>query len=382
MRACAAFACLVLMLGQSVHAQVQSPPPVITDPAAHPPRTPAPHVGTTPSDVMPSDVMPPPPIVEGVVGGSMVPDGEAPWMAEIFKSTPYDRETRKEDHVEERLHNGSSEFLDRRQPWDIAHICGAVLIAPNWVLTAKHCITDVPAKHAGDPITFFRANRRIRVGTYAIGEGVGTICPPTQVIPHRGAADIALIRIERATCTTGMAAQTPTAAPIAAVAARNAFTPQTRLAVYGWGMIRKRTADAMAFVVNDLPKDDTAEFLDPESPFLQVGTPLYFVPPKACLATPGYAGFVRPDMICAGVASGKIDQCNGDSGGPLMQRGSGSSAPVLVGIVEGGDGCGLAHTPGVYVYVPAYRDWIARTIGRGSLRKGRAILAAAGRKTT
>ena len=166
------------------------------------------------------------------------------------------------------------------------------------------------------------------------------------------------------------------------VAARNAFTPQTRLAVYGWGMIRKRTADAMAFVVNDLPKDDTAEFLDPESPFLQVGTPLYFVPPKACLATPGYAGFVRPDMICAGVASGKIDQCNGDSGGPLMQQGSGSSAPVLVGIVEGGDGCGLAHTPGVYVYVPAYRDWIARTIGRGSLRKGRAILAAAGRKTT
>ena len=103
---------------------------------------------------------------------------------------------------------------------------------------------------------------------------------------------------------------------------------------------------------------------------------------RACLATPGYAGFVRPDMICAGVASGKIDQCNGDSGGPLMQQGSGSSAPVLVGIVEGGDGCGLAHTPGVYVYVPAYRDWIARTIGRGSLRKGRAILAAAGRKTT
>ena len=360
MRAFAAFACLAVLVGQPLHARDQAAAPAAATPQQATPASPT----VTPQIV-------------GVVGGSMVADGEAPWMAEIFKSTPYDRETRIADHFDERRHDGSTAFLDKRKPWDAAHMCGAVLIAADWVLTAKHCVTDVPKQYAARPIAFFMKNRQIRLGSYAIGEGAGKTCPPIEVAMHRGPADIALIRITAASCTTSPYAHKALPARIAATATRGRFTGDTRLAVYGWGMVRQRTADAKPFVVNDLARDDTAVFLDPQSPYLQVGKPLRYIPRKTCLATPGYAGFVAPDMICAGVDNGKIDQCNGDSGGPLMLPKSALSGAVLVGIVEGGDGCGLAHTPGVYVYVPTYRDWIATTIGHGDRRKGRAVMAKA-----
>lgn len=52
----------------------------------------------------------------------------------------------------------------------------------------------------------------------------------------------------------------------------------------------------------------------------------------------------------------------GDSGGPLIERSTGS----LVGIVSWGEGCGLADKPGVYTRVSAYADWIDETICRNS----------------
>jgi secreted trypsin-like serine protease len=311
----------------------------------------------------------------------MVPDDDAHWIVEIFKSTPYGAPALKSDHAEERRHDGSSDFLDKRPPWDAAHICGAVLVARNWVLTAKHCVTDVPQQYEHQPIAYFKANRRLRLGTHAIFDTSGTTCPPLDVVLHPGADDVALVRIEAEACTPNPNAQPVTAIAIAAPSAWKRYTGKTRFAVYGWGMTRARTADAYAAVINADPHDDTAVFLDPQWPFLQAGTPIYFVPRRTCLATPGYRSFVTATMLCAGVSSGKIDQCNGDSGGPLVnvtKDRNNRMVPMLVGIVEGGDGCGLAHTPGVYIYVPAYRDWIATTIGHGDRSAGLAVLARSG----
>jgi secreted trypsin-like serine protease len=360
MRVFAILVCLAMVVGPAAHAQNQPPAPAPTTA----PQSAPPTVTVTPKPLQPV----------GVVGGSMVDDGDALWMAEIFKSTQFDPNVLKSDHTEERLHNGTSDFIDRRPQWDVDHICGAVLIARSWVLTAKHCITDVPVTH--DVIKYFKANRLVRIGSHAIFADRGTICPPIAVIAHPGKDDVALIRIMPQACTPGTGPAVPIA--IADRADRDHYTRTTRLAVYGWGMTRQRTADAKSAVINAIPQDDTARFLDPQSPFLQVGAPLHFVTRQTCLKTPGYPGFVTPDMVCAGVTSGRIDQCNGDSGGPLVRTTHDRhNRPVtmLVGIVEGGDGCGLAHTPGVYVYVPYYRDWIARTIGNGNLRAGRALLA-------
>ncbi|CAB9506600.1 Vitamin K-dependent protein C (Fragment) [Seminavis robusta] len=80
---------------------------------------------------------------------------------------------------------------------------------------------------------------------------------------------------------------------------------------------------------------------------------------------------VLPDMVCAGyVLTGGPDACRGDSGGPLihypMETVTDSSGtvietkvvPRLVGVISWGVGCGRRDFPGVYIYIPHYRDFI------------------------
>ena len=72
---------------------------------------------------------------------------------------------------------------------------------------------------------------------------------------------------------------------------------------------------------------------------------------------------LRPGQLCAGSQAG-VDSCRGDSGGPLVDR----DTATLVGLVSFGPGCGLEKTPGVYVDVGYYANWIARAkaaAGRG-----------------
>jgi secreted trypsin-like serine protease len=71
---------------------------------------------------------------------------------------------------------------------------------------------------------------------------------------------------------------------------------------------------------------------------------------------------ISGNMICAGTDIGAADTCFGDSGGPLLVERGGDYAQA--GIVSWGPngGCGLANLYGVYVQVPRYLDWIAKTI--------------------
>ena len=75
------------------------------------------------------------------------------------------------------------------------------------------------------------------------------------------------------------------------------------------------------------------------------------------------------NMLCAGLADGSRDACNGDSGGPLFVRDG--DEPVQVGVVSWGEGpmdataaCGHANAYGIYSRVHNYRDWIAETTGK------------------
>ncbi|XP_035789541.1 CLIP domain-containing serine protease B14-like [Anopheles albimanus] len=68
--------------------------------------------------------------------------------------------------------------------------------------------------------------------------------------------------------------------------------------------------------------------------------------------------------ICAGGARGQ-DTCDGDSGGPLMQRIDGVA--YLVGITSfGWPECGREGKPGVYTNVTHYLDWVAYEVLLGS----------------
>ncbi|XP_066150577.1 phenoloxidase-activating factor 2 isoform X2 [Euwallacea fornicatus] len=69
--------------------------------------------------------------------------------------------------------------------------------------------------------------------------------------------------------------------------------------------------------------------------------------------------FVLHDsFVCAGGDPGK-DTCKGDGGSPLVCPIAGKKDQYYqYGIVAWGIGCGENNTPGVYVNVPLFRDWI------------------------
>lgn len=76
--------------------------------------------------------------------------------------------------------------------------------------------------------------------------------------------------------------------------------------------------------------------------------------------------FEAESMICAGGGTEFQDHCYGDTGGPLISKGSNNkydddTNDVLVGIISWGLGC-RNWLPGVYTRVSHYYDWVQQTI--------------------
>ena len=269
----------------------------------------------------------PVPVDARIVGGRPVAPARAPWQVALVSS------------------NASAARDDAYAD----QFCAGALIASQWVLTAAHCMFESTGRALAP------ADLEAMVGVGVLSEassadriGVERIeVHPDWVGGRSLDGDIALLRLSETVTPDGTSVEFA-AVPVASSGGAWPERGQ-ELLVAGWGC-RSALANGAdcppggdGYYADALHAVEVADLTGPSS--------------RDC----GRAGDFDPaTMICAGVLTGGIDSCIGDSGGALIDE---RRSPVVAGIVSFGEGCALAGYPGIYTRVTAYADWITATSG-------------------
>nr|WP_200797571.1 trypsin-like serine protease [Streptoalloteichus hindustanus] len=153
--------------------------------------------------------------------------------------------------------------------------CSATIIAPTWILTAKHCVS-------GGGLSF-------RIGSLDQSSG-GTMANGVQVQTH--SSDLALVKLDRSVQAT-----------YARLGSQGAYRPGQSVQVYGWGATSRCGSE-----------------INCQSRYLKVAN---VTVTGSC--TDAYGG----SAVCARRGNGIT--AGGDSGGPMMANG------VQIGVASTSD---------------------------------------------
>ncbi|KAG7215628.1 hypothetical protein INR49_021983 [Caranx melampygus] len=244
-----------------------------------------------------------------LVGSNKCPRGECPWQVLV-------------------QFNGNSH-------------CGGVLVYPDWVITAAHCI------HGNDP-----QNLTVVAGEHNLDtdEGQEQRIPVSTAIAHggynpaTGDSDVALLRLTRPVVLSRDVI--PVCLPTRDLVERELLLVRYHT-VSGWG---KRTTGGNTDAPGALPPPPTSPVLH------KMSVPI--IPNFQCSQRAQFN--FTSNMLCAGYLDGRQDSCRGDDGSPLVAQFG--STHFLTGVVGWGRGCSHPGYYGVYANMANFVDWVEATV--------------------
>ena len=209
--------------------------------------------------------------------------------------------------------------------------CGGTVLAPNWVLTAAHCLfdsLDLQIRPAGIRVIEGVSDLRAESVEEEIVVTNLYVHPAYDHASESAYDDIALLELA-----------TELRAPPVKLFRGDPETLGARSGtIVGWG-------------ATDFETPRLATYPDA---LHQGEVPL--VSREVCNDPASYAGNIVEGQLCAGFPEGGVDSCIGDSGGPLLVN-TGERVEQ-VGVVSFGRGCAEPLFYGIYTSVSSYIDWI------------------------